>query len=44
LIWAHDRGAENRELQEYFKDRTFWYLEDRAGKVTLGPYNSATLR
>jgi hypothetical protein len=44
LIWAHDRGAENRELQEYFKGRTFWYLEDRAGKVTLAPYNSAAMR
>jgi hypothetical protein len=41
LIWAHDRGAENRELQEYFKGRTFWYLEDRAGNVTLAPYTSA---
>jgi hypothetical protein len=41
LIWAHDRGAENRELQEYFKGRTFWRLEDRAGKVTLVPYPSA---
>jgi hypothetical protein len=41
LVWAHDRGAENRELQEYFKGRTFWYLEDRGGKVTLTPYTSA---
>jgi hypothetical protein len=41
LIWAHDRGAENRKLQEYFKDRTFWYLEDKRGKVTLVPYTPA---
>jgi hypothetical protein len=40
LIWAHDRGPENRQLQEYFKGRTFWYLEDRAGKVTLAPYTA----
>jgi len=42
LIWAHDRGGENRELQEYFKDRTFWSLEYKAGVVSLLPYNAAT--
>ena len=42
LIWAHDRGGENRELQEYFKDRTFWSLEYKEGVVSLLPYNAAT--
>jgi len=39
LVWAHDRSAENRELEEYFKGRTFWLLEDRAGKISLAPYH-----
>jgi hypothetical protein len=38
LVWAHDRGAENRELQEYFAGRTFWSLEDRADGIRLTPY------
>lgn len=40
LIWAHDRGAENEVLRRYFKDRTFWYLEENGEQVTLVPYNS----
>ena len=40
LIWAHDRGAENEALQGYFKDRTFWSLEENGEQVTLVPYNS----
>ena len=35
LVWAHDRGKENGELQRYFAGRTFWYLTDYEGEVTL---------
>jgi hypothetical protein len=38
LVWAHDRGAENRELQRYFAGRTFWLLEDRTDGIRLSPY------
>jgi hypothetical protein len=38
LVWAHDRGAENHELQEYFPGRTFWSLEDRTDGIRLSPY------
>ena len=38
LVWAHDSGSENRELQEYFAGRTFWSLEDRADGIRLVPY------
>ena len=41
LVWAHDRGPENHELQEYFAGRTFWSLEDRANGIRLTPYKSA---
>jgi hypothetical protein len=46
VVWAHDRGPENVKLEEYFKGRTFWFLEDKPGKLTLLPYNSprASLR
>jgi len=38
LVWAHDRGTENHELQEYFAGRTFWLLEDRTDGIRLSPY------
>ncbi len=40
VVWAHDRGPENVNLEEYFRGRTFWFLEDKPGKVTLLPYHS----
>ncbi len=42
LVWAHDRGGENTQLERYFRGRTFWTLEERAGKVNLAPYSSPT--
>ena len=35
LVWAHDRGAENALLREYFRGRTFWCLEDHGASVHL---------
>lgn len=42
LIWAHDRGAENRELETYFAGRSFWLLEDHGDHVSLQPYRDAS--
>src|SRR5262249_3164944 len=38
IIWAHDLGEKrNRELIDYFKDRTFWRLDEENGDH-LTPY------
>ena len=42
LVWAHDRGAEDALLGEYFQGRTFWCLEDRGSAVHLAPCPSRT--
>lgn len=38
IIWAHDRGAENRELMQSFPGRHFWLLEDDGHGVRVTPY------
>jgi hypothetical protein len=38
LVWAHDRGEENAELQRYYPGRTFWMLEDLGKTVKLETY------
>ncbi len=38
LVWAHDRGKENHLLQEYFKGRRFWLLEEHNGQADIVPY------
>lgn len=30
VIWAQDMGERNRELLEYYPDRTFWIVEPDA--------------
>jgi hypothetical protein len=39
LVWAYDRGSENRDLLEYFKGRHAWLLEDDDRGVRICPYN-----
>jgi len=39
IVWAHDMGdAANRELIEYFKDRTAWLIEPDTVPPKVSPY------
>jgi hypothetical protein len=40
VIWARDRGQENRVLQEYYPDRTFWLVEPDVPTPQLVPLAS----
>ena len=43
IIWAHDRGAENRELIDSYPNRHFWLLEDDSQGVRIAPYPETPL-
>jgi len=37
IVWAHDRGDGDRELVDYFRDRTVWIL-DADREIARRPY------
>jgi hypothetical protein len=42
IVWARDRGEENRRLREYFTGRRFWLLEPDAKPYRLTPLDATT--
>ena len=42
IVWARDRGEENRRLREYFAGRRFWLLEPDAKPYRLTPLDAVT--
>ena len=39
VVWARDRGVENRELVDYFSNRKIWRLEVNDGSDSLTSYS-----
>ncbi len=40
-IWAHEMGAKNQEVVNYYPDRQFWRLVASKGRVELTPLGTA---